>query len=126
MLQTWYLLHCYNSQLFLAFKLRDEEEARHPLEECICAIRSWMRKDHLKLNYANMKFLIIGYHTKLCHLSGNDGIKIGDSIIKASPSARNIGAIFGRSCTMKDHIHAMCRAYYCHIRNIDKVRSHLT
>ena len=27
---------------------------------------------------------------------------------------------------MKDHIHAMCRSCYCHIRNIGKVRSDLT
>ena len=85
-----------------------------------------MRKNHLKLNDAKTEFIIIWYHTELHHLSGNDGIKIGDSIIKASPSARNIGAIFDRSLTMKDHIHAMCRACYCHIRNIGKVRSHLT
>ena len=63
-----------------------------------------MRKIHLKLNDAKTEFTTIGYHTELRHLSGNDGIRIGHSIIKASPSVRNIGAIFDRSLTMKVHI----------------------
>ena len=49
-------------------------------------------------------------------------ITIGDSIINVS---RNIGAIFDCSLTMKDHIQANCRACYCPIRNIGKVRRHL-
>ena len=88
-----YHFYADDSQLYLAFKLRDE--TRHHLEAYICDIRSWMRKSHLKLNDAKTEFVIIGYHTELHHLSGHDGIKIGDSIIKASSSQRS-GAISPR------------------------------
>ena len=121
-----YHFYANDNLLYLAFKPKDEDEAIHCLGECTCEIRNLMGKNHLQLNDSKMEFIIIRYHTKLHQLSGNDGIKIGDSIIKASPLARNIGAIFDCPLIMKDHIHAMCRACYCHIRHIGKVRSYLT
>ena len=72
-----YHFYADDSQRYLAFKLRDEDEARIQLDECICDIRNWMRKNHLTLNDVKMEFIIIGYNTELCHMSGNDGIKIG-------------------------------------------------
>ena len=101
-------------------------KARHHLEECICNSSNWMRKQLLKLNYSEMEFIIIGNHSKLCHLRCNDAINIRDSIIKASPSVRNIGAIFDRPLTMKDNIHAIGRVCYCYILNMGMAWSHIT
>jgi len=53
-------------------------------------------------------------------------ISNGDTVVTASPSARNIGAIFDCTLSMKDHVNALCRSCYCHIRNIGKVRRLLT
>ena len=95
------------------------------LETCISEIRDWMQRNHLKLNDTKTEFLVIGSKTQLSQLS-NDSIQIGDSIIKSSHSARNIGAIFDCTMSMKEHVATMCRACYCIIRNIGKVRSSLT
>ena len=78
-----------------------------------------------KLNDSKTEFLIIGSKNQLKSLT-NDCITIGDDVIQASPSARNIGAIFDKSMDMKEHVGSICRACYCHIRNIGKVRSNLT
>jgi hypothetical protein len=55
-----------------------------------------------------------------------DEIKIGDTMVEASKSAGNIGAILDHKLSMKDHINTLCRSCYCHIRNIGKVRPSLT
>ena len=60
------------SQLYL----KDEDEVRHCLEDCICDIMNWMRINHMKLNDSNIEFIMFMYHTELYHVSGNDGIKI--------------------------------------------------
>ena len=114
-----------DSQLYLAFKPGNEVEARSKLKACIAEIREWMRANHLKLNDTKTEFLIIGSRAHLKQLS-MDGIRIGDSIIQPSGVARNIGAIFDKTMSMKDHILSICRSCYCHIRNIGKVRRFLT
>ena len=91
-----YHFYADDSQLYLAFNPQDEDTARHKLEACISEIRNWMQRNHLKLNDTKTEFLIIGSKTQLNQLT-NDSIQIGDTIIKSSHSARNIGAIF--DCT---------------------------
>jgi hypothetical protein len=120
-----YHFYADDSQLYLVFNPQDEGVARSRLESCISEIRIWMMQNHLKLNDSKTEFLIIGSHAQLRQLS-NDGIQIGDTVVTASPSARNIGAIFDCTLSMKDHVNALCRSCYCHIRNIGKVRRLLT
>jgi predicted nucleic acid-binding Zn-ribbon protein len=120
-----YHFYADDSQLYLSFSPQDEDEARNRLEACIQDIREWMKQNHLKLNEAKTEFLVIGSHIQLQKLK-IDEIKIGDTIVKASKSARNIGAIFDHTLSMKDHINTLCRSCYCHIRNIGKVRPLLT
>lgn len=120
-----YHFYADDSQLYLSFKPEDEEEARRRLELCIVDIRKWMKGNHLKLNDSKTEFLVLGSKTQLRKIK-NHGIKIGDTIIEASSSARNIGAIFDSNMNMKEHVNALCRACYFHIRNIGKVRHCLT
>ena len=84
-----------------------------------------MLQNHLKLNDSKTEFLIIGSSTQLGQLK-NDTIRIGDTTVRASETARNIGAIFDSSMTMKQHVSTLCRACYVHLRNIGKVRASLT
>ena len=84
-----------------------------------------MRVNFLKLNDSKTEFLIIGTKSHLQKLTV-DTIMIGDESIAASPSARNIGAIFDSTVSMKEHIHTISRACYCHLRNIGKIRRYLT
>ena len=120
-----YHFYADDSQLYLAFDPDEEHIARGRLEACIAEIRDWMKSNHLKLNDTKTEFLVIGSPTHLRQLS-KDGIKIGESIIPPAIAARNIGATFDNSLTMKQHVNAMCRAGYCHIKNIGRVRGSLT
>jgi hypothetical protein len=120
-----YHMYADDSQLYVAFDLQDEHEARGRMEACISEIKEWMLLNHLKVNDSKTEFLIIGSQHQLRQLS-SDSIKIGNTTIKASQSARNIGAIFDSGMSMKEHINTICRACYLLIRNIGKVRSVLT
>ena len=120
-----YHFYADDSQLYIAFHPKDEEEARHRLEACISDIRDWMKRNHLKLNDSKTEFLILGAPAQLRQLTKKD-IMVGDTQVTASSSARNIGAIFDNTLSMKDHIQTVCRSCYCQVRSIGKVRSFLT
>ena len=48
--------------------------------------------------------------------------KIGDTTVGHSKSVRNIGVIFDSQLNiMVDHVGAMCRSFYLHIRNIGQI-----
>ena len=114
-----------DSQLYLQFDPKDEEVALQRLEACIADVREWMRLNHLKLNDSKTEFLVIGSPAQRKGLH-TESIRIGDASIAATTSARNIGAIFDCSMTMQEHVNAMCRSCYCHIRSLGRIRHSLT
>ena len=60
-----YHFYTDDSQLYLAFLCKDEDEARHQLEACIQEIREWMERNLLKLNDAKREFMAIGSKRQL-------------------------------------------------------------
>ena len=120
-----YHFYADDTQLYLSFDPKDEAAAKLQMEACIREIREWMSLNYLKLNDSKTEFVIIGTAHQLQRLT-NDTITIGNDNVSASNSARNIGAYFDKNMNMKKHIQSVCRACYCHIRNIGKVRRHLT
>ena len=53
-------------------------------------------------------------------------ITIGESNIQPTTSARNIGVIFDSSLNMDSQIGKVCQSSYFWLRNIRRIRSHLT
>ena len=124
--EIMYHLYADDTQLYLAFTADDQLDKTQQLENCIEEIKQWMSSNFLKMNESKTEFLLLSslhLHLKLtepCRLN------IGNSLIPSSTSARNIGAIFDSHMNMSDHISAVCRSCYLHIRNIGKIRPYLT
>ena len=114
-----------DSQLYLAFDPQDEDIARLCMEACISEIREWLRLNHLKLNDSKTEFMVMGSPAQLKNLH-TVSLTIGGATIASTSSARNIGALFDSSLSMKDHVNALSRTSYCHIRTLGKIRRYLT
>ena len=65
------------------------------MEMCIGDIRKWMLSMKLKMNDAKTEYIMIGTRQQLAKCA-NASITIGDSIIAASDSVRNLGAYFDK------------------------------
>jgi hypothetical protein len=120
-------IHLYadDTQLYVPFNPDDSEEALNRIESCIEEIRSWMQINFLKLNDSKTEFLIIGGKKDLERVKVNC-VKVGDSDVLPSTSARNIGAYLDNTMDMKDHIAHTIRSCYYQIRLIAKIRKFLT
>ena len=62
----------------------------------------------------------------LVSLNNTKSITTGDISIPPSSSARNIGVIFDSTFQMDEQVGKVCQACYFWLRNIPRVRSHLT
>ena len=58
--------------------------------------------------------------------SSLQSIKIGDSLITKTPSARNIGVMMDPTLCMDEHVKTICRSCYASIRDISRIRRYLT
>ena len=79
----------------------------------------------LKLNDEKTEFMLFGSHQQLSKIS-IDCIHIGDSSIASASQARNLGAIFDSSMTMKPHISNVIRSSAFQLRNISRIRKYLS
>jgi len=121
-----YHLYADDTQIYVAFDPPDAPEAVVALEKCIADVSAWMQKNFLKLNHSKTEYLVIGSRHGLQQLEDVSVIRIGDSSVESAKSVRNIGAIFDSQLNMVEHVGALCRSCYVHIRNIGKIRSFLT
>ena len=86
-------------------------------EKCAMDIKSWMSKKMLRLNDDKTEVLYISspYFQKSLP---NPTLKIDQSSITPTTSARNIGVIFDNCDQMREHITSVCCASHFHLRNI--------
>ena len=82
------------------------------MEKCVGEIREWMRKNMLKLNDEKTEVLVIStpYFTDRLH---ETKLRIDDTGVQASESARNLGVIFDNNLDMSNHIKTVCRHHLC-------------
>ena len=120
--------HCYadDTQLYLSF--RPDAHAKYQsisiLEACVDYIRGWMLQHKLMLNDSKTELLLIGTSKQVSKLNF-EGVSVGDSVIKPSSNARNLGVIFDKHLNMEAHISNVCKSAYHTIYNLRRIRKYL-
>ena len=85
-----------------------------------------MCDNRLKLNPDKTEFLLIGHeHQRRKHLSGFPIPLLGVDTEPAS-AARNLGVYFDQHFNFRNHVSQVCRACYYHIRDLRRIRKHLS
>ena len=116
-------LYADDNQIYISFKTTDLSLNLTLLERCINDIRSWMSYNYLKLNDEKTEFLILGSRQQLRKLHPDSVfLRIGDTTVYPTASARNLGITFDCAMTMDSHISLASRACFYSIYNISKVR----
>lgn len=122
-------LHLYadDTQLYIGSRLTDAQKSKKQLEECIAEVRSWMAANMLKLNDDKTEYIIIGsQHTMNNIPESLKTIRVGNQDIKATTSAKNIGAYLDSTLSMEKQVINVCRNCYISLRDIGRIRHYLT
>ena len=81
-----------------------------------------MITNKLKINDSKTEFIVFRSPQLRCDLSGLS-VNVGESQITQSLKVRDLGVTFDQFLNFDDHITAICRSTYFHIRNIGKIRN---
>ena len=69
------------------------------LEKCCHDIRTWKRRNFLKLNDDKAEVLLIGSRQQLSKIA-LPGVTVGESLIAPASAVRDLGAVFDTYMTM--------------------------
>ena len=102
-----------------------EDSAILAMQDCVADIKNWATSNGLMLNDNKTEFVVVGTRQQLCKINVN-GIKVGNALIPATSSVRNLGAWFDETFSMDTHVTKTCSASFFHLHNIRRIRKYLT
>ncbi len=117
-------LHTYadDNQLYITFNpLNDTAQAVKKIEACVDEMRSWMKKNALKMNDEKTEVLIISSPTNRRKFN-IDHLRIGESDISPATSVRDLGVMLDQSLNMEKQINSLCSRCHFYLRSISKIR----
>ena len=125
------LLHHFyadDSQLYMSFKPTEtvsQQETLHRVSSCLSDIVAWMHANMLKLNADKTEVIV--FSSKQNAAAVEDlVVTVGSVDIKPTKCVRNLGAFLDTHLTMEQHVNAVSRSCYGHLRQISHIRPYLT
>ena len=94
------------------------------IELCVSEIMEWMKQNMLKLN--DDKTELIVFTSKYKQDLYNDlSITIGDTVVDCSLQVKDLGVIFDRAISLRQHVSYTSRVCRFHLRNISRIRKYI-
>ena len=116
-----------DTQLYISFSTTNDMELTNSItkiEQCLSDIDKRMSINRLKLNKdkTELRYLFSKYNPQL----SLPPLRFGTDIIKPSPHARNIGAIFDTTMSMLPHVNNVCKSAFYDLSTISRIRKCLS
>ena len=94
------------------------------IQLCVSEIREWVNQNMLKLN--DDKTELIVFTSKYKQDLYNDlSITIGDTVVDCSSQVKDIGVIFDRVLSLRQHVSCTSKTCRFHLRNISRIRKYI-
>ena len=94
------------------------------IQLCVSEIREWMNQNMLKLN--DDKTELIVFTSKYKQDLYNDlSITIGDTVVDCSSQVKDLGVIFDRVLSLRQHVSYTSKMCRFHLRNISRIRKYI-
>jgi hypothetical protein len=119
-------LYADDSQLYISFSSTASGSSLTKLQGCLASVEKWMSLNLLKLNPGKTEFLLIGHEQqrkKYQHMFPTPLLRVDTTPAK---SARNLGVVFDQNFSFRQHIAQVCASCFYHIRDLRRIRRHLT
>ena len=118
-------MYADDTQLYVTINsFSDRSVVVSKLELCIKDILIWCTSNGLACNPGKTEIVhLTSRYTKQCPILG---IAVDDIVITPKPAARDLGVILDSHLQLTKHINNICKSASLAIRNIGKIRKHLT
>ena len=91
---------------------------------CVSEIREWMNQNMLKLNDDKTELIVFRLKYKQ-DLYKNLSITIGDTVVDCSSQVKDLGVIFDRVLSLRQHVSYTSKTCQFHLRNISRIRKYI-
>jgi hypothetical protein len=115
-------LYADDTQLYIAIEPTDFHSASSILSSTFQAISHWMSSNMLALNPSKTEFLLIGTTQQLQKVTNNTLQLTPDTVLTPAKYAKNLGVIFDSNMSYHDHISAITKSCFLHIRDLRRIR----
>ena len=122
------LHHSYtdDTQLYMTIdhSNNDWRDGLARIQLCVSEIREWMNQNMLKLN--DDKAELIVFTSKYKPDVYNDlSITIGDTVVDCSSQVKDLGVIFDRELSLRQHVSYTSNSCRFHLRKISRIRKYI-
>ena len=112
-------LYAKDTQLYFALgplKPSKSQSSLARIEACVSHVDSWLVRNKLKLNRGKIELLVLNASHR--PRPPIEAIQVSSERIMPVSFARNIGVVFDREMTLVEHVTAICKTRFLHLRNI--------
>ena len=110
----------------MGLSLQDATAPMEKLKLWLNDIKAWMTNANLKLNPSKTELLLICTKQQQKKILALFPSSILDNGISPASLARNIGVIFDSELKFDQHIRQICKSCFYHIRDLRRIRRHLS
>ena len=116
-----------DSELYSCLPTEPESvlSALRNVESCSRQIKIWMTKNKLKLNEQKTEVLLCGPSSRR-ETVPVDCLSVGEASIPFSNVVKTLGVTLDAELSMEQHVSAVVRSFFFHIRSLSKVRPYIT
>ena len=121
-----YHFYADDTQLYIPLTPTNCSTALPTLQSCLADVRGWMTANKLKLNADKTEFILLGNKSQRDKLADCFPVDILGNNISPSNKVRNLGVIFDSDFSFSNHIVSVCRSCFVGLRDLRRIRRHLT
>ena len=119
-------MDCLTIQLYITMdhSNNDWRDGLAHIELCVSEIREWMNQNMLKLNDDKTELTVFTSKYKP-DLYNDWSITIGGTVVDCSSQVRDLGVIFDRVISLRQHVSYTSKTCRFHHRNISRIRKYI-
>ena len=112
-----------DTQLYISLN-----EASSPLvmDRCFSAVHRWFTLNGLSLNPEKSETIVVGTSARHRHEGEISTVQLGGTDICVSESVRTLGVTIDSTMSFDQHVDNICRASFCHIRALRRIKNLVT
>jgi hypothetical protein len=112
-----------DTQLYISLSTTSFSDKISQLETTTSSVQNWMTSNFLSLNPSKTEFLFHGLPQQLPKLQNPKISLPGNVVLSPVTSARNLGIIFDSNMSFSEHISAISKSCFQHIRDLWRIRN---
>ena len=119
-------LYADDTQIFTSFNTSNHSNKIESLQKSLTSVQDWMFTNKLKLNPDKTEFMLIGNKCHRNKFNSKFPVDILNNSIPPAAHAKNLGVIIDSDLNFQRHIKNTVKVCNYFIRDIRRVRKHLT